>query len=848
LPLTLLLGREQELAEVCALLRRAEVRLLTLTGVGGVGKTRLALEAARVLQADFPEGIWFVPLAPVSNPDRVIPTIAQTLGLWEAEDRPLLEHLQTYLGNRHLLLVLDNFEQILSAAPALAALLAFCPALHLLVTSRAVLHLSGEYEFAVQPLPVPDLAHLPDQQRLAEVATVALFLQRTQAIQPSFTLTPANAPTIAEICARLEGLPLAVELAAARIKLLPPTALLTRLAHRLAVLKGGARDLPVRQQTLRQTIQWSYDLLSPPEQRLFRWLSVFVSGCTLEAAAAVCNTPGDLGIDILEGVASLIDKSLLQQIARDGQEPRLLLLETLREYGLELLEAEGELEAARRAHAAYYLKLVEEAQPYLIRPEQVIWLDRLERDAENLRAVLHWAETLGPEEVTLALRLLLTSDHFWLRRGHLREAVTSLERLLAHSADVEEPLYAKALVSAGWGAWFLGNPQRAEALAERGLAVYQHLSDAWGIGFARFVLGSAALGQRDYARARPLLEEAQVLLSAQGATFESSYCLMNLGRLALGEGDLNRAAQALEESLAQVRAVGETSTIAWSLLLLARVILQQGGPARAQQLLEESLTLYREVRHTWGLAYTLAFLGQLRFLQGAAVSAAPLLRESVECSRAVGDRHSTARCLLLLGHLAASQEAYSEARAYYEASLAHAREVQLTGCIASALKGLGVVAAGQGQWLQATRLWGAIEQLRESRGLEVPSTLYERHLAQVHRQLGEARFAQALSEGRTLTPEQALAKEEAPAMTDVPSSQAPSVSSAKSSPVYPAGLTAREVEILRLVAQGLTDAQVAERLVISPRTVSWHLTSIYSKLAVSSRAAATRYAIEQHLA
>ncbi len=413
--LTSLLGREQEVAAVCAQLQRPEVRLVTLLGPGGIGKTHLSVQIATEMEAGYAHGVCFVPLASVSDPGQIFPTIAQALGL----------------------LLLDNFEQLVLAAPMLADLLASCPRLHLLVTSRSALRIQGEYEFAVPPLAVPDLTHLPENEDLAQVPTVALFLQRAQAIQPGFQLTKANARTIAEICTRLDGLPLAIELAAARTKLLPPQMLLKRLAHRLDVLTGSVRNLSARQQTLRNTIQWSYDLLNSEEQRLFRWLSVFVGGCTLEAADAVYNAKAEQAMDVLEGVISLLDKSLLRQTEQEGGELRLSMLETIREYGLECLVANGELEVAQQAHAAYYLALAQEAEPhlthavgirrrprnrrnlapgaglYLTGAEQILWLKRLEREYENLRAALEWSAAHGDEEMKLALRLSSGLLAFW---------------------------------------------------------------------------------------------------------------------------------------------------------------------------------------------------------------------------------------------------------------------------------------------------------------------------------------------------------------------------------------------------------------------------------------------------
>jgi predicted ATPase/DNA-binding CsgD family transcriptional regulator len=843
---TPLIGREQEVAAACALLQRPEVRELTLTGTGGIGKTRLGLEVARELLEAFTDGVYFVPLASISDPTFVVATIAQALGIREARERPLLDLLKTFLQDKHLLLLLDNFEQVVAAAPVLSDLLAGCPHLKIVVTSRVVLHIQGEHEFPVPPLTLPDLAHLPENEALVQYPAVVLFLKRARAIKPGFVVTSANARVITEICARLDGLPLAIELAAVRIKLLPPQALLQRLEHRLQVLTSGTQDVPARQQTLRNTIAWSYQLLDAQEQRLFRRLCVFSGGCTLEAIESICGTPDDGALPVLERVAALIDKSLLQQMEPEGEEPRFVMLETIREYGLEALAASGEMECTQRAHAVYYLNLAEQAELELGGPQQVLWLGRLEREHDNLRAVMRW--TMGDEGAgknpEMALRLGGALRRFWIVHSHLNEGRDFLERSLAGSQEVEASARAKALIAAANLAVIQSDYKRAEALAAESLALFRELGDQPGTALSLYLLGSAAWTRGSPAATRVLTEESLAISRATGDKERVAWSLFTLGLSHSSQGEYARARALFEESLAMHRELEGKRGMASSLTQLAEVLfVSQGDSTTIHSLLEEGLALFRGLGDKEGIAASLRLLGQITLRQADVFTAHQLAEESVRLYKVTGYRWGMLSSLCLLAKVEERQGNNAAAHVLYEESLATAREVGRKELIAASLEGLASVIAAQGEFAWAAQLWGAAEFLRTAIEIPLPPIEradYERAVAAAHDQLGERAFATRWAEGRSMTPEQALA---AQGRTIPP----PATTSASPPFTHPAGLTAREVEVLRLVARGLTNTQIAQELVLSEKTVATHLTHIFNKTNSENRAAAAAFAIRHGL-
>jgi predicted ATPase/DNA-binding CsgD family transcriptional regulator len=843
---TPLIGRDKEVAEICELLKHPEVRLLTLLGTGGIGKTRLSYQIAREMQPYFADGVCLVPMATVNEPDLVVPTIAQVLGIQEIGAQPILEQVKVVLRSRHFLLLLDNFEQVVTAAPLIEEILEVCPRLKVVVTSREVLHLQAEREFPVPPLGLPNLNQLPEDEALTQYAAVALFVQRARASLPTFQLTRTNAHAVAEICVRLDGLPLAIELAAARIKVLPPQALLARLSQLFQVLTGGARTLPLRHQTLHNALQWSYDLLDGKDQRLFRRLSVFAGGWTLEAVEALEKTLNEdetSTLSVLDGVASLLDKSLLVQRAREGKEPRLIMLRTVREYALELLRESGESEPCQRAHALYFLTFVEEVELHLKRPQQTTWLEQLERERANLRAALAWL--IEHEEAELALRFCGALWWFWYLRGYWSEGRRWLEGALGLAqAESSTAARAKALYGAGNLAYYQDDYAAGRLLLEESIEIYRKLENKRELASALGALGVLVHLQGDLVTARPLLEESEMLLRTLGSKWELAYLLRKLGQRTLQEGNLAQAVAYAQEGLALAREQGDRSLIATALLTLGNIATVQGDLTQAVSRNREGLTMARELGDKSLIALALQNLGYLASLQGNLTRAVVRAREGLALARELGDKSSINHALHSLGYIASLQGDTKQAAAWFQEGLSLAQEIRDETQVGWHLIGLASIAAAEGQPVRAARLYGAAEtRLNVNVSMnDVELADYTGKVESVRGKLGEKIFTAAWAEGRSMTPEQALAApEKAPAPVPHTSVSPPAA------PTYPDGLTAREVEVLQLLAAGKTVAEIAERLVISPRTVTTHITTIYRKIQVSTRSAATRYAIEQKL-
>jgi len=613
---TSLLGREEQVATLTALLRRTDVRLVTLTGPGGIGKTRLSIEVAAELMDEYADGVWYVRLSRLTDPDLVMPTIAQTLGLKEAGSLPIAELLREHLCTRQTLLLLDNFEQVAQAAPPVSTLLEASPGLKVLVTSRIPLRLRGERTYTLAPLPLatPGDAYTPE--RLTRYAAVALFIERARDARSDFAVTTANAPAIAEICNWLDGLPLAIVLAAARVRVLPPEALLDRLSSRLTLLTGGARDTEARQQTMRNTLAWSDDLLAPEERVLFRRLAVFVGGCTLGAAEAVCAAPAGgepLGLDVLEGLGALVDQSLVLQ-REEGGEPRFGMLHVIREFALDQLQQSSDAAAMHHAHAAYFRALGEEAEPHLWGFGQAEWVRRLEGEHDNLRAALGWLRDHG--EVESALRLAVAIGRFWFFRSYYEEGARWLESLLASPGAIDPMVRVRALYRAGILAWMRGDAPRLGLLGEEALALARTTGDVEGSSLAWQLRAFASLSEGQLDRAGEYADQAVAAARQAGVRRTLGLELYSQGTVLLMLAELEWAQAAAAEGLELLRAQGDEGGQAHCLVIMSEVACRQGDATNGRRHAKEALELFQRLEDPAGMAVSLLLLAGVAALGG----------------------------------------------------------------------------------------------------------------------------------------------------------------------------------------------------------------------------------------
>ena len=785
---TALVGRERELETIRELMLEPETRLVTLTGTGGAGKTRLALEAAVALLAGFRDGVFFVDLSPVADPALIASAIAQVLGLRETGADPALESVKRFLRSRQVLLVLDNFEHVLPGAAHVVDLIASCPSLRVLATSREPLHLQPERDVPVHPLAVPDLRRPQAAAVLGEWPSLALFVQRARMAQPDFMLNEQNARSVAEICVRLDGLPLAIELVAARIRVLTPAAILARLDPQLTFVRSGEKDFPRRHRTLEATIDWSYKLLSSKEQTLFRGLAVFAGGWTLEAAEAVSDVNE---LNVLDGIDALLDKSLLWRDTQPEAEPRFGMLETVRAFARHQLEAEGELETTCRRHAAHFLTVAERLDSELLGPRQTASLDVLERELDNVRAALEWSE--DADRVT-GLRLASALWLFWFLRGRLSEGRGRLEGFLA-TAEASRNARAKALFAAGFLAQSQGDYDAALAMHQESAAIYRELGDRAGIGLALF----------------------------------------GLGRVAYEQGKPGAARELLDESLTIAREIKDETAIGLRVTSLANAALDASDLARARALFDEGLSRWRRLGGRQGVAYALSGLGDVLRAEGDVAAARPLYEEALAIQRGLGDRANIPITLRRLGFVTLEQGDIPAASAYLEEALILSEGLASRSGLATSLEAVAALAA-KTRPSEAIRLAGAAAALRDARGAAAPAswrTEIAQRLAPALRAVSRGARLAGWAEGRSMTTENAVA---------CATTTARAIASEAASRTDVTPLTPREREIVALVAQGLTSRQIAEELVVTERTVDTHLEHVRGKLGVRSRAQITAWA------
>jgi predicted ATPase/uncharacterized protein HemY/DNA-binding XRE family transcriptional regulator len=759
LPATPFIGRELERDTLRQRILLPAVRLLTLTGTGGTGKTRLALEVARDVVEAFPDGMCFVSLASITDPALIAAAIAQRLGVGAIAGQSLRGALKTALREQRLLLILDNFEQVLPAAPLVTELLAACAGLKALVTSRAVLRVYGEYSFPVPPLNLPDPDQSRDPATLLQYAGVRLYVECAQAVRPDFALTEANAAAVVEVCRKLDGLPLAIELAAARSTLLAPRAMLGRLGSRLKLLTGGARDVPARHQTMRATIAWSYDLLDEPERTLFRRLGVFTGGWTLEAAEAVWHPEGEQ--DLLEPMSSLVDKSLVRQHEDVAGESRFGMLELVREYALERLEASGEAQEMRRRHAMYYLGLAEQAEPELRGRNQMAWLARLEVEHDNLRVALVWSQARAArsasswiEDPAVILRLVGALGHFWFLRGHFEEWERWFDQVVAavpmDRGAVSPVLLGNVLFGRAMLAQNQGDARRALPLATESLTLYQNVGDRRGMAASLAIAGWAHVLQGAVAAGRAQLVESLEQAREVNDSWLVAWVCYVQGTTAWWEGQYAQATIHLEASLPLARAIGDQWLVARALWDLGRAAEFTNDYARARRLFEESLAIQRQLSDKLGMAHSLGGLAGVARAFRDYPTARELTTQRLQIDRQLGNKRGIAYGLLVLGEIALDQGDYPQATALLEESLALYQELGAKEWLADVWGVLGQAALAQGNYARAM---GCFEAIRTQACAAADQVMLASSLNELGRAaLAQGDYAQAMARYRESLP------------------------------------------------------------------------------------------------